>query len=193
MPLEVLQSSPGRNQDPASFLARHHAIARRNVTRQDPHQRRRDWNTGNPKAMSLIKWFLSRAAKEPSSELPPAAEIRLTGNGGFRLMVVGEASYQDNLEQICGGRTTESVDRTETAHLILEDSNPYDRNAVSVKINDLQVGYLNREDAKAYRTYLQMRGQPNAIGACRANIRGGWKRKLKQGHFGVRLDFDLYG
>jgi HIRAN domain len=138
---------------------------------------------------SLLKRLLSGSA-----ELPPAAEIRLTGSGGFRLMVVGEASYQDNIEQICGGRTTESVDRMETAHLILENSNPYDRNAVSVEINGLKVGYLNREDAKAYRTYLESKGQPNAIGTCHANIRGGWKRsKKEQGHFGVRLDFDLYG
>lgn len=149
---------------------------------------------GNPKAMSLIQWFLSRAAKKSSSELSPAAEIRLPGSGRFRLMVVGEASYQDNLEQICSGRTTESVDKIETAHLILEDSNPYDRNAVSVEIEGRKVGYLNREDAKAYRTYLQGKGQPNAIGTCHANIRGGWKRSKKDaGHFGVWLDFDLYG
>jgi hypothetical protein len=144
--------------------------------------------------MSLIKWLLSRGAEKPSSELRAGAEIRLTGNGGFRLMVVGEASYQDNIEQICGGRTTESVDRIETAHLILEDSNPYDRNAVSVQIDGLKVGYLNREDAKAYRTYFESKGQPNAIGTCHANIRGGWKRsKNDQGHFGVWLDFDLCG
>jgi hypothetical protein len=140
----------------------------------------------------LLNRLLTGSWKSPSSELIPAAEIRLTGNGGFKLMVVGEASYQDNIEQICGGRTTESVDRMKTAHLILEDSNPYDRNAVSVEIDGLKVGYLNREDAKAYRTCLQSKGQPNAIGTCHANIRGGWKRSKNQGHFGVRLDFDLY-
>jgi hypothetical protein len=109
-------------------------------------------------------------------------------------MVVGEASYQNNIEQICGGRTRESVDRMETAHLILENSNPYDRNAVSVEINGLKVGYLNRDDAQAHRTWLQSKGQSNAIGTCDAKIRGGWKRSKKdQGHFGVWLDFDLYG
>jgi hypothetical protein len=41
---------------------------------------------------------------------------------------------------------------------------------------------------------LQSKGQSNAIGTCDANIRGGWKRSKKdQGHFGVWLDFDLYG
>lgn len=126
-------------------------------------------------------------------DVRPGTEIALIGNGTFPLAVVGESKYQDHLEAICGGRTEEGVSRAVSASLVLEDSNPYDRDAVRVDIDGRPIGYLNRQDAKAYRQYLQKTGAARAIGVCNAQIRGGWKRGDDQGHFGVWLDLPLYG
>jgi hypothetical protein len=120
------------------------------------------------------------------------SEIHLPGDGGFPLMIVGESHYQDALEAICGGRSGEGADELVTAQVVLEDSNPYDRNAVRVEISHQLVGYLSRPDAVAYRVYLQARGAGVIIGICEARIRGGWERGEDRGSFGVWLDFLLY-
>ena len=61
------------------------------------------------------------------------------------LEVVGEASYQDNLWRIVGGRSSPN-DRVRIevyAVLVAEPDNPYDANAVSVWVKGLKVGYLS--------------------------------------------------
>ncbi|MDR7402375.1 MAG: hypothetical protein QN155_09125 [Armatimonadota bacterium] len=140
--------------------------------------------------MSFFRRVLGRWEMVTST----AAEVTLPGNGTFPLAIVGESKYQHHLEAICGGRTEEGVDITKSARLVLEDTNPYDRNAVRIEIEGRVVGYLNRQDARAYREYLERIGAVRAIGICEARIRGGWKRgEHDQGHFGVWLDFTLHG
>jgi hypothetical protein len=73
--------------------------------------------------------------------------------------------------------------------LVVESSNPYDRNAVRVDINGLQVGYLPRDDAKAFRERLAREHLTATSYPCEAMIVGGWEG----GHFGVRLALALYG
>lgn len=138
--------------------------------------------------MSFLKRIFGRG--EPAGNL---SEITLQGTGRFPLSVVGESRYQRDLETICGGRTEEGADLTKSARLILEDTNPYDRSAVRVEIDGRTVGYLSREDAKAYRRYLQRIRAGRAVGVCEARIRGGWRRGNEEGYFGVFLDFALYG
>lgn len=140
-----------------------------------------------------MSFFLRRLFGSSKTEAT-AREVVLVGDETFPLAVVGESKYQENLEAVCGGRTEEGVNRLVSARLILEDSNPYDRDAVRVEVSGRTVGYLNRQDAKAYRQYLQKTGAARAIGVCNAQIRGGWKRgEDDQGNFGVRLDLPLYG
>ena len=74
--------------------------------------------------------------------------------GSHDLEVVGESHYQDALWRVAGGRTTERV-RVETqAMLVREPDNPYDANAIAVWIEGSTVGYLCRDDARAYRPGL---------------------------------------
>jgi hypothetical protein len=136
--------------------------------------------------------FLRRLFASPQPA--PPAEVALPGDGTFPLAIVGESKYQESLEAVSGGRSEDGADEIVSARLILEDSNPYDRNAVRVEIGGRLVGYLSRQDAKAYREYLQKAGTPRAVGVCEGHIRGGWKREGgDQGHFGVWLDFTLCG
>ena len=60
---------------------------------------------------------------------------------------------------------------------------------MSVWIGGQIIGYLSRDDAKAYSAVLaRIADQQGACGVCRANIVGGWDRGGRDvGHFGARL------
>src|SRR5690349_5646639 len=68
-------------------------------------------------------------------------------SGSYELAVVGESHYQRALAEICGAPTEEGHRLEAEAHLVPEDDNPYDSNAVKVTVSGKQVGYLDREAA----------------------------------------------
>ena len=96
--------------------------------------------------MKLLDWILGRS--RPNKE--PVRVANVSGPGTYSLNVVGEASYQGTLEEICGGRTKEGQHYECFAALVLEDDNPYDKNAVRVLIDGHTVGYLSREHAPQF-------------------------------------------
>jgi hypothetical protein len=88
--------------------------------------------------------------------VPPAlgagfAKIR--GNGKFEVEVVGESHYADSFDELERRHRPKSNEEEwfGDAILVLEDSNPHDRNAVAVKLEGLPVGYLSRSDAADFR------------------------------------------
>ena len=113
--------------------------------------------------------------------------------GQETLEVVGEASYQDNLWRIVGGRRSPDGRVREDVFAVLaaESDNPYDAYAVAVWIQGLKVGYLSREDAQRYRPGLlaleQQHGKPIALAGV---IAGGGMRADGPGRLGVFLDHD---
>jgi len=116
----------------------------------------------------------------------------IQGPGDYELEVVGEANYQEGLSRLCGGRTKNGHFKEVTATLTHEDDNPYDSKAIRVEIENVTVGYLNREDARIYRHQLKKRGYPRLTVTCDAMIRGGWKRGFfDKGDFGVVLDLPI--
>jgi hypothetical protein len=84
----------------------------------------------------------------------------LQGPGDYFIQVVGESSYQNALERLCGGRTEDGADEFVEAVLILEDTNPNDHNAVRIDIRGHAVGYLTRDFAVQYRHRLVEAGYP---------------------------------
>jgi hypothetical protein len=111
--------------------------------------------------------------------------------GQETLEVVGEASYQDNLWRIVGGRRSPDgrVREDVCAVLAAEPENPYDASAVAVWIQGLKVGYLSREDAQRYRPGLlaveQQHGKPIALAGVSAGMRADGPGRL-----GAFLDHD---
>ena len=63
---------------------------------------------------------------------------------------MGEASYQDNLWRLVGGRSSIDDRVRVDVHAVLaaEPDNLYDANAIAVWVQGLKVGYLSREDAR---------------------------------------------
>jgi hypothetical protein len=119
-------------------------------------------------------------------------QVRLC-EGWVDLEVVGEASYQDNLWRLLGGRSS-SDDRVRVdvcAVLAAEPDNPYDTNAISVWVQGLKVGYLARDDAKRLRPGLLALEREHGMPiACSGVISGGGMRQDGPGRLGVFLDYD---
>ena len=106
--------------------------------------------------------------------------------GGQRVDAVGEASYQDALAHVCGGKCESGHDLPVVATLELEPTNKFDPNAVMVRVKGMRVGYLCRRDAVAYGPVLR---QTSGGAMVNARIVGGWDRGLgDEGWFGIWLD-----
>ena len=119
--------------------------------------------------------------------------LGLASDDSFPLACVGESHYQAALEAISGPRSGEGVDVEVEACVLLENTNPYDPQAVRVDVDGRTVGYLSRPDARAYRRALKSVGVAEVL-TCSGRIRGGWGRGQRdRGHYGIYLDLALYG
>ena len=119
--------------------------------------------------------------------------LGLESDDSFPLICVGESHYQAALEAICGPRSKDGEDLEVTALIALEDTNPYDPEAVRIEVGGRTVGYLSRPDARAYRRTLEAARLSETL-ICRGRIRGGWDRgEQDRGSFGIFLDLALYG
>jgi hypothetical protein len=133
--------------------------------------------------------LLGSSPPSPPAVLAPPADGTVPMPGGYRVDVAGESYYQDALEQVCGGRSSEGSYLACVASLVPEPDNPYDANAVAVYIDGLKVGHLPREVAVSFvpiSTRLHTLGRS---ASCAALVVGGWDRGSGDvGHFGVQLD-----
>lgn len=109
---------------------------------------------------------------------------RLPRSGAYTFDIVGEASYQNALDHLAGGKTEAGVHVQKWATLIMEKNNPFDLNAVRVDIEGHTVGYLSRAHAVRFRKTIN---RSNCL--CPALITGGWKRAGSKGNYGVKLNF----
>jgi hypothetical protein len=100
-----------------------------------------------------------------------------SGRGGdFAINVVGEASYQTELIKVSGTprRNGRLASFTKSADLVPEPNNPHDRNAVSVRIDGVTVGYLSRADAVQFHVVMEQLGHRDAgLSGLRAFVAGG--------------------
>jgi len=111
----------------------------------------------------------------------------VAGDGEFEFRVVGSLHHQKALETICGAHKREGEHHYCAALLTPQPSNRHDRHAVVVTIHGIEVGFLDREDAREFGRLLRRAGFADA--ACEAEIVGGWDRgDSNQGYYGVRLN-----
>lgn len=128
--------------------------------------------------MGLLKWLFGTVAT--------AGDI--DGPGFFHVGVVGESNYQRAIQQARKGAAKGTTVQTQ-ATLVLEDNNPHDKQAVRVDIAGRTVGYLDRDNARAYRKELNRNGHSDITTTCAAKIIGGKPRPDgSAGMYGVFLD-----
>lgn len=120
-------------------------------------------------------------------------KVEATGSRGspddrlFAVYVVGESHYQAALERLCGGRCSDGYNIETAAVLVANPDNPYDSNAVEVRISDDLVGHLARDVAANVSPVLLKKSPPQSR-AVFARITGGWDRGNGDvGYFGVQL------
>lgn len=102
---------------------------------------------------------------------------------GYDFDIVGESFYQDNLEKICGAKIPDGHEHRCKATFRPEPENKFDKNAIAVLIDDLQVGYIPKNATASFAKALKQEAL-----VVDALIIGGWKRSNRdQGHFGVKL------
>jgi hypothetical protein len=118
----------------------------------------------------------------------------ISGTGRFLVDVAGESFYEESFAALCGERTIEGIRVNVAAQMELCDDNPHDNRAVRVTIQGHPVGHLSREDARAFRRLVRYGSlAEHEVFECAAVIVGGWDRgEGNLGHFGVRLDLNLY-
>lgn len=139
--------------------------------------------------MGFFSFLFGRSKKNNSKIDQQKDFIFLEGDEEYDFEIVGESKYQDALEDICGGRSTESADCECIVTLEFEPSNGYDPNAVAIMIAGSKVGYLARHHAAEYHEASKRHGFYKRSTQCNAMIVGGWDNGHgKRGHFGVKLD-----
>lgn len=117
--------------------------------------------------------------------LPPDAALDWPVHDEEPVDVVGEASYQAGIRRALAKAEGSA---TMKAMLLPESDNPHDRLAVSVWCHGERVGYLSRDDARAFRKRLQRKGIAGKPTTCVAELIGGHTlRNGDQASFGVQL------
>ncbi len=114
-------------------------------TPESPHWVR--WWDGNEWAPAY--WQVSRP---DSTFLPDAPRFNISARGEARLDIVGENFREEQISTVIGGRPKLDQERVweGVAELVPEPDNPHDSNAVSVRVDGIVVGYLDRATAREY-------------------------------------------
>jgi hypothetical protein len=114
------------------------------------------WNSARMGLFAFVRRMFAPSPQPPTgTTLPPVQHPDWQGYG--YLGAVGESQYQPALRQIArAGRLCEAT-------LVAEPDNPFDVNAVAVKIGGELIGYVPRSHARRYQRRLLTLGATNAL------------------------------
>lgn len=115
----------------------------------------------------------------------PAATARPVRQlpGGFRVNVIGESLHADEIRRVVGAAASSFGSTLLWASLVPDVDNPYER-AVKVLIDGHEVGQLDDEAARAFRSVAERITELGCDARCAATVIGGGEG----GYFGVVLD-----
>jgi HIRAN domain len=92
--------------------------------------------------------------------------------GDIRVDVVGESHYQPAIRAACDWKPGIDTRFECMAELVPEPTNPHDSNAIMVRVEGRQVGYLSRADAVRLGPSIREAVGAQGVGMCRAFIAG---------------------
>jgi hypothetical protein len=111
----------------------------------------------------------------------------LAGTGAYTTALRIEPEYQDALEALVGGRSSEGAQHECTAFLVPEPEDLDLPGSVAVHIAGYRVGTLSGPEGERYRRFLASTGR-GGVALCDALVTGGWLREEGEGYFAVHLD-----
>lgn len=79
------------------------------------------------------------------------------------------------------------------AHLIPDNSNPYDSDMVRVSINNRTIGYFDHQPARSFLDQLNEKGLSEQVTICNAMITKSADADGKKNRYGVKLDIAILG
>jgi hypothetical protein len=136
--------------------------------------------------MGLFSRLFGGDKAKPPKIIPKHEACVHWRENSYPMQVVGESNYQKELIAICGKHTRYGQDLELSAKIERESTNPFDSNAVAVKITGLIVGYLSQD--QAIRVSEQMLADGIEAAYCNARVRGGWRtNQYDEGLYGVYL------
>lgn len=105
--------------------------------------------------------------------------------------------YQQAIEQLAQENgidfenTATAQSRILKAHLMPDDSNPYDSDMVRVSINNRTVGYFDHQPARSFLDQLEEKGLSGQVTICNAMITKSVDADGKRIRYGVKLDIEM--
>ena len=77
----------------------------------------------------------------------------IRGQGSMVFDIVGESFHASAIASLVGGfpRRDSEVEAVHVAQIVPEPNNPHEKNALSIRINGMVVGYISRDEVAAYR------------------------------------------
>ena len=126
---------------------------------------------------------------------------KIVGTGQMSTKVVGTSYRQSEIGGLCPDHDGfRSITKRCTALLISDYNNLQDCNAILVEIDGVHVGFLDRQIAALFTSWLKRNGFSGVRAFCDGLIVGGWGpvwtsegMETEGGHYGIRLDFALPG
>lgn len=141
------------------------------------------------------------AAPEPEQSVrksaKPAQGTYVWPELGQFACTISTEPYQQAIEQLAQENSID-FETTATAqshilraHLIPDNSNPYDSDMVRVNINDRTVGYFDHQPARSFLDQLDEKGLLGQVTICDAMITRSADADGKKNRYGVKLDIAL--
>ncbi|MBY0498977.1 MAG: hypothetical protein K2P74_05085 [Nitrosomonas sp.] len=112
--------------------------------------------------------------------------------------IIATAPYQQVLQQLAQENAINPDENPITkthilkAHLIIDNSNPFDSDVVHIDIAGHTVYYLNREESISFRRRLREKGVCNQIITCNAIISGSSETNKEPFRYTVKLDIEPF-
>ena len=110
---------------------------------------------------------------------------------------ISTAPYQKTIEQLVQENgidfenTATAQSRILKAHLLPDDSNPYDSDMVRVCINGRTIGYFDHQPARSFLDQLEEKGLSGQVTICNAMITQNVDADGEKIRYGVKLDIAI--
>ncbi len=136
--------------------------------------------------------------KTPRQHIKPVENYYTWPKSGQFSCIIATVPYQQVLLQLAQENANNPDENPITkthvlkAHLIIDNSNPFDSDVIHINIDGRTVYYLSHEEARSFRRRLHEKGVSNQIIICDAIISGNSEVNKEPFRYTVKLDIEPF-